>query len=732
MATLKFFDTFRYALESELSKLMTTSTLVETVSINYEDFTEGFLTCGTCLYTYDGDEHSPKLLPCSHTICKICLEKISSNATLRDPSGNFRCPICRELIQLPRGGVMAFPPSFLVNQLLDLVASQRREVIPKCSSHVTQELLYCEPCDLVFCNLCTGDKHDNQNANSPSHDSDHAIANQEHTVIPFSIAIKRMSEILLYKAQQCISKLDESSRNVLSEMQKLDQNTELSFEDINRTFQEVINIVDKRRQELLNCAKKIREDKRNVLREQLNNIELEKSRLEKECNEFKYQVEVRDISKKINDLKAKLNSVNTMLDPRENCFLRFEHLQNSTNSIQELVNNFGSIRTSNTFPSLCVATVGKCSIHLRSFANVTTFDYNGQRQKFGGDPILVTLVHNNSQQTIPCKLNDNRDGTYEVQFVPPKHGDFSMKITIFGRPIKTFPLEFTVSDHINPLCIYGGKGFDHHQFSQPTSLAIDNETGYVYVLDTGNGRIKKLLQNQCNNSPFRLICHMEEKHFENRAATGIAFCVNSRSLLVTNWRTKNIVKIDCDGRFIGKFGHSELLEPTCIAVNPNSGQILVADNSSNAIFLFQTNGEFVKKITTWVNPNTKKTESLGEINGLCFHPETNDIIVSSEKLLIYSHDGEFIKPLCSDSSNGKSKNRFYGVAVDKANNLLAARADKSRNIIQVIDYDSGLLKFSIDSNDAKLKRPSCLALTNDDHVIVVDLGNDCIKKYRYC
>lgn len=44
-----------------------TSTLVETVSINYEDFNESFLTCGTCLCTYDGGEHTPKLLQCSHT-----------------------------------------------------------------------------------------------------------------------------------------------------------------------------------------------------------------------------------------------------------------------------------------------------------------------------------------------------------------------------------------------------------------------------------------------------------------------------------------------------------------------------------------------------------------------------------------------------------------------------------------------------------------------------------------
>ena len=138
--------------------MMTSSTLVETVSINYEDFTEGFLTCGTCLCTYDGDERNPKLLPCSHTVCKTCLEAISSQPGIRE-LGSFRCPICRESINLPRGGITSLPPSFLVNQLLDLFTRQRREVIPKCSTHVNQELLFCETCDCVFCSQCTGGTH---------------------------------------------------------------------------------------------------------------------------------------------------------------------------------------------------------------------------------------------------------------------------------------------------------------------------------------------------------------------------------------------------------------------------------------------------------------------------------------------------------------------------------------------------------------------------------------------
>ena len=103
-----------------------TSTLVETVSINCEDFSESFLTCSTCLCktlvnnatintdyglaehlltysgTYDGGEHIPKQLACSHTVCLHCLIRIVQAAQTRNESrlprespNSFRCPICR-------------------------------------------------------------------------------------------------------------------------------------------------------------------------------------------------------------------------------------------------------------------------------------------------------------------------------------------------------------------------------------------------------------------------------------------------------------------------------------------------------------------------------------------------------------------------------------------------------------------------------------------------------------
>ena len=94
-------------------------------------------------------------------------------------------------------------------QLLDLMGRQRRDVVPKCARHSQSELMFCETCDVVFCVDCAGASHAGASVTgSPALGGGGTQAPtaapgtgtaSAHTVIPFSIAIKRMSEILLYK-----------------------------------------------------------------------------------------------------------------------------------------------------------------------------------------------------------------------------------------------------------------------------------------------------------------------------------------------------------------------------------------------------------------------------------------------------------------------------------------------------------------------------------------------------
>lgn len=69
--------------------------------------------------------------------------------------------------------------------------------------------------------------------------------------------------------------------------------------------------------------------------------------------------------------------------------------------------------------------------------------------------------------------------------------------------------------------------------------------------------------------------------------------------------------------------------------------------------------------------------------------------------------------------------------MDSEGMVVASRSEKGRNFVQVFRLSDGTLLSTLDSHDSKLKRPSGLTTTNDRHIIVVDLGNDCIKKYRY-
>ncbi|XP_045475674.1 tripartite motif-containing protein 2-like isoform X2 [Harmonia axyridis] len=679
------------------------STLVETVSINYEDFNESFLTCGTCLCVYDGGEHTPKLLQCSHTVCLHCLTRIAASQT-RD-TGSFRCPICRELITIPRGGVAALPPSFLVNQLLDLMSRQRREVIPKCSVHINQELLFCETCDTVFCTICTKGSH-NESADSC-----------EHTVIPFSIAIKRMSEILLYKANECISKLNKAQEKVRSELQRLDSAREANLEQISIIFQQIQALVDKRKQEMIENVNSICTEKRKILEEQHTLIESEKNKVEGECQGLQYQVEVRNITQRIESLSEKLDVAITLNDPRENAFLTCDFKHNDTiKTISQQLNNLGRVRTSTTFPSLCTAEIEAENVTVGIESNIllTTMDYHGNSRNFGGDPVEAKLSSEPPDGSEPTTLEviDCDNGTYRIKFRVVKAGSYCVKITIFDRPIKEYPISFEVTEHNNPVTMFGTKGSGKEEFMQPVAVSVDESENIIYVLDTGNSRIKVLDKN------FSFVKHITNEGLFGRSCTGIS--LSNNGLVVINWRTKFITEMTVDGNTIRTFTHGSFLEPIDIAVDKSYGHILVADNGTSCIFVFDEEGKFLFQIGG--------KEVFQSISSVAIGPN-GEIVVADSEIKVFSAKGDFLKVV---ADGGKAKGRYGSISVDSENRILASRTDhKGKSYLQILSIIDENLNSCIDSQNSKLKRPSGVAVTNDNHVIVVDLGNNCIKKYRY-
>lgn len=69
--------------------------------------------------------------------------------------------------------------------------------------------------------------------------------------------------------------------------------------------------------------------------------------------------------------------------------------------------------------------------------------------------------------------------------------------------------------------------------------------------------------------------------------------------------------------------------------------------------------------------------------------------------------------------------------MDEEGHIVATRSEKCRHYIQVLSSEEDGVLSTIDSHESKLKRPSGIAIMPDHHIIVVDLGNDCVKKYQY-
>ena len=75
----------------------------------------GLLNCPVCYETYK----KPKYLPCHHSYCEGCMEKLQTGP-------NIICPECRETSAVPAGGVKDLPNNFFINRLLDEVDLKRK------------------------------------------------------------------------------------------------------------------------------------------------------------------------------------------------------------------------------------------------------------------------------------------------------------------------------------------------------------------------------------------------------------------------------------------------------------------------------------------------------------------------------------------------------------------------------------------------------------------------------
>ena len=107
------------------------------------------VTCAVCLEQYT----EPKVLPCLHYYCKLCVVKMTAK---RSP---LSCPTCRKETKIGVGKEDELPTAHFINRLKELHAKQEKALSRNvfceiCTKHRIQAESFCKQCQKFICKRC--------------------------------------------------------------------------------------------------------------------------------------------------------------------------------------------------------------------------------------------------------------------------------------------------------------------------------------------------------------------------------------------------------------------------------------------------------------------------------------------------------------------------------------------------------------------------------------------------
>ena len=116
---------------------------------------------------------------------------------------------------------------------------------------------------------------------------------------------------------------------------------------------------------------------------------------------------------------------------------------------------------------------------------ITTKDSN-QKKCYDEDDKIVVKVATPSGEKINNKITHRKDGKYSVTYTPDCVGKHDVGIEVNGQPLIGSPWSLHVSPHQYKLFFsFGSAGEAQGQFSAPSDIAIDENTGNIAVADYG-------------------------------------------------------------------------------------------------------------------------------------------------------------------------------------------------------------------------------------------------------
>ena len=710
------------------------------------------LSCPVCYQLFK----NPKYLPCHHSYCEQCLERIQVQSKII-------CPECRKEAIVPPGGVKDLDNNFFINRLVDEFILKRKvegeeevkcdechgedpvvafcpdctlflchvcnechkrsvkfhghgivpltelrskkdvTIQPKakvlvCSEHEYELKHYCESCDELVCLYCTMKKH-----NGHKHDTVKNMAGKHRQ------ELKKVTA----PVEEMIRGLSTTHDNIEKMGKKIKQQGDEVNKKIDQHYNRVIQKLMQQKEQLKQQVDDTMSQKVKAVTTQLGEVEYAQAEVlsMKELNdavEKSSDQEVLSVKKQVIDRMQQITDkyIKVNLPPVQPATMEFV-------PTKEILPQFGLLCSVD--PYNCeVADIPKYFIRGKSikFTIITKLD-NGDRCSRGGSQVSV-LLGGVSDAT---QVRDGDDGSYMASFVPQQVGELKLSVFVNGEQIKGSPYSVMVRDYTSvnkpsKIVNYDGKmdkfwgiAFDKNGLW----AAADLSNHCVYIFDGEDQLVRKFGSPGTGNGQFNI-------------PAGVAFDSDDHLYVVDYWNHR-VQQFTTDGKYLFQFGskgsgNGKLLNPRGLAVHDH--KVYVTDCNNHRISVFQTDGKFY---------HTIGSGQLGTPYDVTVNDNNHLLVADNSHHCIYTFtlDGGYVGKIGTYGTGRGELKGPYGVAVDLYGFILVTDTDNHRVSI-FCNYGNFVNCFgSRGSAIGQFQCPYGIAVSGSGNIYVSDHENKMIQ-----
>ena len=356
--------------------------------------------------------------------------------------------------------------------------------------------------------------------------------------------------------------------------------------------------------------------------------------------------------------------------------------------------------------------------------NLTT--RNAERNQWYDERDCVTVEFKDEQGqecVTEVKVEDMKDGTYNVSFYPRVQGTFKLYVKVNEEHIRGSPFTMSVKPfHVKPVLCFGEKGNGHGMFTYSRGVAVTDKDEIV-VADEWNHRVQVF---DSNGTFLRSFGHQGKNAGEFNHPDGIVIDWNG-NIFVADRGNHRVQIFSREETYLGSFGgngslDNQLSYPRGLSLDTN-GNIIVADAGNKLIKIFTPDGRFVKKI-----------------GGQGSFSDPVHCVQCGEYFMVSDHDEHCIKVINREGhcqykfgKKGQGDGVFSHpgyLLVNESQHLFVC--DRENDRVQVFEVNGKFIgKFGTEGSKlGEFNRPLSVAMLSNGRIVVSDEYNHRIQTFK--